>query len=362
MINAWKLVWSKFDTLIKLSEKIPEIHPYAKIAASALLSAYNIWKAQNTRDQDMFELLKTIYELCNFVRDAAPTEIIPAQKSILKKIMEQVIDCSQFISGYCNNHSFALKAVKHIFTGVDDAIIKYNASFESLKLAFTQRATLSTQDIIEDHSLHKTDDISDQFVEFICKTVSECSILGLILLVIDALDECGGQAWNDSLKLLSDQELMKKIPPNFRIFITSCPDHDVKIIFNHVHILQLHEHDREETDQDILTFVHCALITNPPLTLNGINEDHCLKVTQKSEGLFQWASMACQIVQEAAEEGQVSMYALEQVLSSGSGLYSMYKTAHNTRFKSIKDPIFKKQFKTVLGLFSLFINHFQGQL
>ncbi|KIJ39163.1 hypothetical protein M422DRAFT_258052 [Sphaerobolus stellatus SS14] len=78
------------------------------------------------------------------------------------------------------------------------------------------------------------DDISDQFEEFICKTVSECSILGPILLVIDALDECGGQARNDFLKLLSNQELMKKIPPNLRIFITSHPDHDVKTIFSHV--------------------------------------------------------------------------------------------------------------------------------
>ncbi|KIJ39192.1 hypothetical protein M422DRAFT_258081 [Sphaerobolus stellatus SS14] len=124
-INSWKPVWSKFDALIKLSEKIAEIHPYAKIGASVLLSAYNIWKAQNTRDQDMFELLNTIYELCNFVHDAAPTEIVPAQHNILQKIMEQIIDCSQFISSYCDNHSFALKAVKHIFTSVDDAIIKY---------------------------------------------------------------------------------------------------------------------------------------------------------------------------------------------------------------------------------------------
>ncbi|KIJ26367.1 hypothetical protein M422DRAFT_272569 [Sphaerobolus stellatus SS14] len=477
MINIWKPVWSKFDALIKLSEKIAEIHPYAKIAAIVLLSAYNIWKAQKARDQDMFELLNTIYELCNFVHDAAPMGIVPAQHSMLQKIMEQIIDCSQFISSYCNDHSFALRAVKHIFTGVDDAIIKYNASFESLKLAFTQRATLSTQvavinlaasladlhldvnlndmpyaegaryksgkgcilgtrvtildtiihwafqedpkshicllmgpagsgksaiahsiarifaglgrlgssfcfvrgdsgrrlelyfptlardlaqrdphikqalgHIIEDCSLRKTDDISDQFEEFICKAVSECSILGPILLVIDALDECGdGQARNNFLKLLSNQALMKKIPPNFRIFITSRPDIDVKAIFNHVHILQLHEQNQEETDQDILTFVHCALLTNPQPTLIGINEDHCLKVTQKSEGLFQWASVACQIVQEAAGEGQAPTYALEQVLSSGSGLYSLYKTALNTRFKSIKDPIFNKQFKTVLG-------------
>ncbi|KIJ42961.1 hypothetical protein M422DRAFT_253754 [Sphaerobolus stellatus SS14] len=105
----------------------------------------------------------------------------------------------------------------------------------------------------------------------------------------------------------------------------------------------------EETDQDILTSVGCALLTNPPLILNDINEDHCLKVTQKSEGLFQWASVVCQIVQEAAEEVKVPAYVLEQVLSSGYDLYSLYKTAHNTRFKSIKDHIFNKQFKTGLG-------------
>ncbi|KIJ49025.1 hypothetical protein M422DRAFT_246806 [Sphaerobolus stellatus SS14] len=144
-INTWEPVWTKFNSLVELAEKISEIHPYAKIASSVLLSAYHVWKAQKDRDSNMFMLLQTIHDFCDFVHEAAPTEIVPSQWKILQKIMEQIIDCSQFISGYCKDHSFALKAVKHIFSNVDDAVKKYTASFDKLKLAFTDAAAISTQ-------------------------------------------------------------------------------------------------------------------------------------------------------------------------------------------------------------------------
>ncbi|KIJ25445.1 hypothetical protein M422DRAFT_273589 [Sphaerobolus stellatus SS14] len=144
-INTWEPVWTKFNSLVALAEKISEIHPYAKIALSVLLSAYHVWKAQSDRDSNMFMLLQTIHGFCDFVHEAAPTEIVPSQRKILQKIMEQIIDCSQFISGYCKNHSFALKAVKHIFSSVDDAVKKYAASFAKLQDAFTDTAILSIQ-------------------------------------------------------------------------------------------------------------------------------------------------------------------------------------------------------------------------
>ncbi|KIJ52851.1 hypothetical protein M422DRAFT_242783 [Sphaerobolus stellatus SS14] len=144
-INTWEPVWTKFDSLVELAEKISEIHPYAKIASSVLLSAYHVWKAQKDRDSNMFMLLQTIHDFCDFVHDTATTEIVPSQWKTLQKIMEQIIDCSQFISGYCKDRNFALKAVKHLFSNVDDAIKKYIMSFEQLKIAFTDAAAVFTQ-------------------------------------------------------------------------------------------------------------------------------------------------------------------------------------------------------------------------
>ncbi|KIJ33913.1 hypothetical protein M422DRAFT_264049 [Sphaerobolus stellatus SS14] len=475
IINTWEPVWTKFNALVEFAEKISEIHPYAKIASSVLLSAYNIWKAQKDRDSNMFMLLQTIHDFCNFVHDAAPTETVPSQRKTLQKIMEQIIDCSQFISGYCRDHSFVLKAVKHLFSNVDDAIQKYTMSFEKLKLAFTDAAAVFTQlgvinltaslaafhvdvnlndmpyaegaryksgkgciqgtrvkvldaitqwafkddpdshiclllgpagagksaiahsvarifdglgrlgssfcfvrgdtsrhlqlylptlardlahrdphikkslgCVIEDPSLRKTDDLADQFDHFITQTVQECSVIGPILIVIDALDECGdGKPRKEFFKLLTNPETMKKLPSNFRIFITSRPDQDVQGLFSKMHILQLQDEQyKENTDKDIFSFVCHELLELP---LKGITEAHCKQIVNKSEGLFQWASVACQFVQDTTDSGQSPTYALKEILSSGSGLYKLYTTTLNNRFKRIKETSFNQQFKQVLG-------------
>ncbi|KIJ42176.1 hypothetical protein M422DRAFT_171603 [Sphaerobolus stellatus SS14] len=409
------------------------------------------------------------------VDDAATptTKILPSRQETLHKIMEQIIDCSEFISRYYKDPSFALRAVKHIFSDVDDAIKKYTASFKELKAAFTDATTVSTQlsviklaasiatlhsdvnlnnmsyakaagyksgevcipgtrvkvlddiacwavkeDIesriclllgpagagksaiahsiarifddlgrlgssfffirgdqdrhlklylptlardLADRDLHikeslgkvlnensrgQTDDLGDQFKHLIAQTVKECSIIGPILLVIDALDECGERKpRKDFLKLLTNPETMKKLPSNFRIFITSRPDQDIQELSSEMHILQLQDKQyKENVDNDILSFVSDEL--QPPL--QGITEADCKQIVKKSEGLFQWASVACQLVQAAAESGD-SQDALTEVLNSGSGLYELYTTALNYRFQRINVLEFSQRFKRVLG-------------
>ncbi|KIJ42157.1 hypothetical protein M422DRAFT_171537, partial [Sphaerobolus stellatus SS14] len=428
------------------------------------------------RDSNMFKLLQAIHGFCIFVYDAAPTEVVLSQQKILQKIMEQIIDCSQFISSYCKDRSFALKAVKHIFSNVDDAIKKYILSFEKLKIAFTDAATVLTQlsvinltaslaalhidinlndmpyaegaryksgkcciqgtrvevldaitqwafdeepdsniclllgpagagksaiahsiarifddlgrlgssfcfirgdssrrlelylptlardladrdqhikralgHVLEATSLRKTDDLQDQFDHFIVKTVQGCSIIGPILLVIDALDECGdGKPRKEFLKVLKNPETIKKLPSNFRIFITSRPDQDVQELFSKMHILQLQDKQyRRNVDKDIFSFVQHELMSDP--VTKDLTKDHHSQVVKNSEGLFQWASVACQVVQDAANAGQFPAYALEQILSAGSGLYGLYATTLNNRFKMINDPRFSQHFKSVLG-------------
>ncbi|KIJ33905.1 hypothetical protein M422DRAFT_264038 [Sphaerobolus stellatus SS14] len=327
----------------------------------------------------------------------------------------------------------ALKAVKHIFSSVDDAVKNYVASFAKLQVAFTDAAVLSTQldvmkltvdvinitaslaalyvdvnlndmpyaegaryksgkgciqgtrvkvldvithrrlqlylptlardlahrdphikkslgHVIEDPSLRKTDDLGDQFDHFITQTVQGCSFIGPILIVIDALDECGdGKPRKEFLNLLSNPETMKKLPSNFRIFITSRPDQDVQKLFSKMHILQLQDKQyKENVDKDIFSFVYKELL-GPPPPLEDITEDHCKQIVNKSEGLFQWASVACQFVQDEADSAQSPTYALKQILSSGSGLYKLYTATLNNRFKRIKDTSFNQRFKKVLG-------------
>ncbi|KIJ23068.1 hypothetical protein M422DRAFT_276429 [Sphaerobolus stellatus SS14] len=114
-----------------------------------------------------------------------------------------------------------------------------------------------------------------------------------------------------------------------------------------MHILQLQDKQyKENVDKDIFSFVCHELLELP---LQGITEAHCKQIVNKSEGLFQWASVACQFVQDSADSGQSPTYALKQILRSGSGLYELYTTTLNNRFKRIKDTSFNQQFKEVLG-------------
>ncbi|KIJ49026.1 hypothetical protein M422DRAFT_246807 [Sphaerobolus stellatus SS14] len=115
-----------------------------------------------------------------------------------------------------------------------------------------------------------------------------------------------------------------------------------------MHILQLQDEQyKENTDNDIFSFVCHELLGPPPLKY--ITEDHCHQVVNKSEGLFQWASVACQFVQDAADRAQSPAKAMKQILASGSGLYKLYINTLSNRFKDINDLSWNQQFKRVIG-------------
>ncbi|KIJ44765.1 hypothetical protein M422DRAFT_251749 [Sphaerobolus stellatus SS14] len=185
----------------------------------------------------------------------------------------------------------------------------------------------------------------DQFNNFIVQTMHECSIVGHILLVIDALDECVGESRKQFLKLLAGL----KLPDNFRVFITSRPDKDIRTAFSQVHIIQLQaECYQKDIEGDISHFVLHKLLVDSP-SPHDIQRADCDRIVKNSEGLFQWASVACEFIQEAVEGAQSPITALNEVSAFGSGLYNLYETVLHNRFKNIKKHAFNQEFKTVLG-------------
>ena len=77
-------------------------------------------------------------------------------------------------------------------------------------------------DIVKDNrSLRKTTSISEQFERLIKEPTNDLVMVGPMVLVIDALDECGGNPDKRSqlIKLLIERSVT--LPTNFRIFITT---------------------------------------------------------------------------------------------------------------------------------------------
>ncbi|KIJ49834.1 hypothetical protein M422DRAFT_246201, partial [Sphaerobolus stellatus SS14] len=145
IIAPWEPLLQKINKFVELTEKISEVHPYAKMAASVLLSAYKVWKSQIDRDAKISGLFTEVGNLCSFVDAAKPLDEIPAQKKILQDIAVQIIDCCEFVFHYLRHKSFVVKSIKHIFSNVDEAIESYSMKFQDLRDAFQQRGNLQTQ-------------------------------------------------------------------------------------------------------------------------------------------------------------------------------------------------------------------------
>ncbi|ETW77090.1 hypothetical protein HETIRDRAFT_105708 [Heterobasidion irregulare TC 32-1] len=135
---------------------------------------------------------------------------------------------------------------------------------------------------------------ANKFDNLILKSVEKLTIAGPLVIVIDSLDECGdAKIRADLLQALANKT--KALPTNFRILLTSRPEADVKSLFQadkHVIIKRMQELS-SSTEADVSLYIHNRLSN---LEVYGI-ENRCKGVlVAKCEGLFQWASAACEFI------------------------------------------------------------------
>ncbi|CCA77923.1 related to archipelago beta form (F-box-WD40 repeat protein), partial [Serendipita indica DSM 11827] len=115
---------------------------------------------------------------------------------------------------------------------------------------------------------------------------------GRVILVIDALDECkSGSQRRELVEMLSTA--VKEVT-NLKIFMTSRPDPVIQAVLGSLSIKskledRLHDiHHRDNID-DIATYIHKELKDVLP-------EAKRLRLVEKANGLFIWASTACRML------------------------------------------------------------------
>jgi hypothetical protein len=143
-----------------------------------------------------------------------------------------------------------------------------------------------------------THDYRTLFEYLILKPLEDLHIVGPILIVIDALDESGDTTGRTGLHAFLAENL-KRLPSNFRVVITSRPEHAILSALSRAPSVKVKYMDDAElaveTDKDILAFIQGNL---PSDKFGGFVEALAVKAGR----LFQWAAVACQLVLDPPED------------------------------------------------------------
>ncbi|KAF7966616.1 hypothetical protein HWV62_37635 [Athelia sp. TMB] len=147
-----------------------------------------------------------------------------------------------------------------------------------------------------------SDLIETQFKSLLLDPLSKVAeqIEGPTIIIIDALDECGDASSRRKLLQLLSQDF-SKLPPQFRILITSRPEHDIKGALapcSHVRAIDL----SKASDADMRTFIRHEMqqiykISHEAEALSRRWGDAEIeKLVGYAAGLFIWAATAMKLL------------------------------------------------------------------
>jgi hypothetical protein len=202
--------------------------------------------------------------------------------------------------------------------------------------------------------------IRKQFSELLLdplKTIGSQPMEGPIIIVVDALDECGDAKSRKNLLALLATELIK-LPSAFRFIITSRAESDISAAFSSkANILEKELGITGDTNEsDIYSFLchEMAAIRQRHVAFNLSSEwpgeTTVCDLLARSSGLFIWASMAVNFI----IEGYDPQEQLQVLLSANShqrpeaALDALYETALNAAGKWDSET-FVTDFQTVMS-------------
>ena len=161
---------------------------------------------------------------------------------------------------------------------------------------FDKRIKRALWGIVRDQTaLRTTSQVALQLEHFILKPLLKLTLTGPLVIVIDALDECGDVPSRQGLlEILASK--IADLPSNVRILLTSRPEADIERLFKsnaHIMLKKMQDISPQSTELDITTYIHNRL-SGPGY--RGIDDARRSALVSKCEGLFQWASVACTFI------------------------------------------------------------------
>ena len=186
---------------------------------------------------------------------------------------------------------------------------------------------------------------SQQVESFIIEPSKHLNSIGPLLVVIDGLDESGDPASRRNiLQAISKQIARNTFPTHLRFLITTRPEIDIldelppcpQIIHK-----RMSDIPPDMVDRDIETFLRRFFSDYPrrlaKLERHWPNREWCRLLVHHSQGLFQWASTACNFIRGDGAGGLSLRERFELVTDDdGKGLYpldKLYRTILAQQFK-----------------------------
>ncbi|KAF7979625.1 hypothetical protein HWV62_41573 [Athelia sp. TMB] len=178
-----------------------------------------------------------------------------------------------------------------------------------------------------------SDPLGTQFksllVEPLC--IAAKHIDGPIIIILDALDECGDAPSRRKLLDMLSQDF-KQLPDNFRILITSRPDHDIKGALgscSHIHTIDL----SIASDADMRIYIKHEMgqyYKNhheiDELPINWPGEEVIGRLVSYAAGLFIWAATAMKLLFNA-DDPHRWLHGLLGHRRPDFSLHELYKTS-----------------------------------
>jgi hypothetical protein len=170
------------------------------------------------------------------------------------------------------------------------------------------------------NELRHTVDIARQWQELIVGPISQAfAVTAPVLIVIDALDESGeAKSREQILRLLAGKlnisSQLSEMPKNFRILITSRPLEDISdtlFTASHVRHVSMDDISQVTTECDIQRYISTSLAD----LCNTLDDVHFHMLAEKSDGLFEWARLACEYIKGTNKVGRGPMSRFKSVVA-----------------------------------------------
>ncbi|KAL5512428.1 hypothetical protein ACEPAG_3420 [Sanghuangporus baumii] len=200
----------------------------------------------------------------------------------------------------------------------------------------------------------------DQFTKLLLRPLSEMSKEGPIVIVLDALDECGTTESRLMLMQLF-RNGFSRLPKNFRFLITSRREADIdRVLSSQPESILAEELDytSSTSHQDVLSYLRIEMQTHVKDQVS-IPEDwpwdeNIMQLGKAAGGLFIWASTAVKMVRNSDDH----FYHLNCLVSdsksvSGFGLDELYGTVLRDSGILWEEERSRQRFRKVLALLLL---------
>jgi len=181
--------------------------------------------------------------------------------------------------------------------------------------------------VLGDNELRHTKDITRQWEKLIIGPVDASQAIDApVLMVIDALDESGDvRSREEILRMLAGKlnpfsSELTKPSTNLRILVTSRPLDDIRDVLDaashvrHVSLDDTSHVSTESAEHDIQLYITTKLEDSR----GAFNDGHFKELAQKSDGLFEWARLACEHIRGQNRVGVSPMKRFKDLVAGSS--------------------------------------------